>query len=147
MEEYIFTFETPAQEERFLRLAQEAGVSTMWIAVNSTPEYGHEQQFTNEEVWPDLSEAVAGTVGAEAEGWPETPLDQWPQRERRDLIRTAVTQWDYLGPDLMDQSVLLGAFRRGEVPNPGASASGGPERPDDCARIRPVRNHPADRMT
>ena len=124
MRDHVFTFPNENTEQKFLEMAEAAGVKAQWVAIDPNSEYDGEHRVANEEVWDALSTCVREIISDQVEdqkntpSWPRTPFEQWTQTDKRRFIFLAVTEFACVGDRLPENSQVLRAFREGRLPNP-----------------------------
>ena len=125
MRDHIFTFPDASTEQKFLEMAEAAGVKTWWIAVDPDSSiHNGEYQFASQETWDDLPRCVQEIINdnipdeQNTTPWPTTPFEDWTCEDQRKFIFMAVQEFECVGDRLPEKRHVLTAFREGRLPNP-----------------------------
>ena len=117
MAHYLIELPDEVSETALVQALAHLTDSVRWVAAGQETAYDYEWAFTGDNSWDAIADAVQEIIDdIQKEGelsWPPYPYDQWPVEQRRRLIRLAVTEWNYLGPNGVDAEELERAYRRG----------------------------------
>ena len=105
------------KENALRHVLEGLGVDIHWVAVDPSPEYGHEHRHCEDDIWWDLEPMLQRLFADASEpmewvGVPEP--SQWDTDTRRRFIQYIVQRMGYLGPngyDFADAVVGLGWAR------------------------------------
>ena len=119
MAHYLIELPDDVSETALVQVLAHLTDSVRWVATGPEAAYDYEWPFTDENSWTAIAESVQEIIDDILQDkelpWPPYPYDQWPVEQRRRLMRMAVTQWNYLGPNGVDAEELERAYRRGDL--------------------------------
>ena len=97
-----------------------ADATGRWVALTGT-NWGNEFLAITADVFTIIADQTLEAISDRTDpgNWPPLPFNKWNEHDRRELVRLAVTEWNYAGPLGVDADRAYKAFTLGKLANIG----------------------------